>query len=50
MFADDVINEELGGGGEDEPGDPVDDHQHEAGGEELAAGTDHFPDVGPEVP
>ena len=39
MLADDVIDQEFGGGGEHQPGDPVDDHENESQGEQ-AGGAD----------
>src|SRR5262249_35773371 len=46
-FSDDVVDEQLGGDGEAEAEDAVDDHEEEAEGEEAAAGLDEGPDLGP---
>ena len=48
-LADDVVDEELGGRGKNEAGEPVDEHQDEAEGQPPPMGPDQFPGLGPGV-
>ena len=43
VLPDDVVDEELRRPGKDEPGEPVDDHQHEANGQRPTVFGDELP-------
>ena len=48
MLVDDVVDQELRGGGQHEAGEPVDHHQHEAQREQRAARAHQLPDFRPD--
>jgi hypothetical protein len=43
----DRIDQVFGGVGKDQAGDPVDHHQQKAQSQQVSAGTDEFPQNGP---
>ena len=48
-LADDIVDEEFGRRGQNEPGKPVDEHQDEAEGQPAAMRPDELPGLGPGV-
>ena len=50
LVTDDVVDQELGGGRQDQPRETIGDHQYEADCQQVAAGTDQLRDQWPERP